>query len=69
VAPERLLAFAGGASSFTLAGTPADRDAPVAEAGLDWQATRDLSVGVSYQGQIGSQAQEHGLRGNLTWRF
>jgi uncharacterized protein with beta-barrel porin domain len=46
-----------------------DRNALVAEAGLDWRATEDLSLGVAYRGQIGSRAQDHAVTGNLTWRF
>jgi fibronectin-binding autotransporter adhesin len=69
VEPEMLLAFAGGASAFTVAGAPIDRDALVAEAGLDWQASAALSLGIFYSGQIGERAQEHALKGNLVWRF
>ncbi|HEV2564924.1 MAG TPA: autotransporter outer membrane beta-barrel domain-containing protein, partial [Microvirga sp.] len=69
VEPQMLLAFAGGASAFTVAGVPIDRDALVAEAGLDWQASDALSLGVSYSGQISERAQDHALKGNLTWRF
>ncbi len=64
-----LLAFAGEASAFTVAGAPIDRDALVAEAGLDWQASEAISLGVAYSGQIGSRAQDHALKGNLVWRF
>ncbi|MFC4174540.1 autotransporter domain-containing protein [Microvirga sp. GCM10011540] len=64
-----LLAFAGGASPFTVGGVPVDRDALVAEAGLDWQASEAVSLGVSYQGQIGSRAQDHAVKGSFTWRF
>ncbi|MCB5175930.1 autotransporter outer membrane beta-barrel domain-containing protein [Microvirga lenta] len=67
--PTALMAFSGGASSFTVAGTPVDRDALVGEAGLDWQAGRDISLGISYEGQIGSRAQEHTLKGSFVWRF
>jgi fibronectin-binding autotransporter adhesin len=69
VQPDMLLAFAGGTSVFTAAGAPIDRDALVAEAGLDWQASDTVSLGVAYRGQIGNQAQEHALTGNLIWRF
>ncbi|WP_205790266.1 autotransporter outer membrane beta-barrel domain-containing protein [Microvirga makkahensis] len=67
--PAALMAFSGGASSFTVAGTPVDRDALVAEAGLDWQAGRDISLGISYEGQIGSRAQDHTVKGSFVWRF
>jgi outer membrane autotransporter protein len=69
VNPAALLAFAGGASVFTVSGTPIDRNALVAEAGLDWWATRDISLGMAYSGQIGSRAQDHALKGNFNWRF
>ncbi|WP_194164590.1 autotransporter domain-containing protein [Microvirga thermotolerans] len=69
VAPEARLAFAGAGVPFTVAGAPVDRDALVAEAGLDWQAAAAVTLGVAYAGQIGTRAQEHALKGNLTWRF
>jgi outer membrane autotransporter protein len=69
VEPAALLAFAGGASAFTVSGIPVDRNALAVEAGLDWQATQDISLGVAYSGQIGSHAQDHALKGNFTWRF
>ncbi|MCB8823532.1 autotransporter outer membrane beta-barrel domain-containing protein, partial [Microvirga rosea] len=69
VVPSTLLAFAGGASPFAVSGVPVDRDALVAEAGLSWQASRSVSLGASYAGQIGARAQEHSLKGNLTWMF
>jgi uncharacterized protein with beta-barrel porin domain len=69
VDPTVPLAFAGGASSLAAAGMPIDRDALVAEVGLDWQATRDMSLKIAYLGQVGSRAQEHSVKGSLTWRF
>ena len=69
VEPEALLAFRDGAQAFTVAGVPVDRDAMIAEVGLDWQVTKDISVGASYTGQVGQAAQDHALKGNLTWRF
>lgn len=69
VDPSALLAFSGGASAFMVAGIPVDRDALVAEAGLDWQMGRDMTLGVSYAGQIGQRAQAHAMKGNFTWRF
>ncbi|WP_322883832.1 autotransporter domain-containing protein [Microvirga lotononidis] len=69
VEPEALLAFSGGATAFTVAGTPIDRNALVAEAGLDWQASDTISLGIAYSGQVGKRIQEHALKGNLVWRF
>ncbi|MGO4573995.1 autotransporter domain-containing protein [Microvirga sp. 2TAF3] len=69
VNPTALLAFSGGASAFTVSGTPIDNNTLVAEAGLDWQINNDATLGVSYFGRIGSLAQEHALKGNFIWRF
>ena len=69
VNPSALVAFSGGVSSFDVAGVPIDRDALVAEAGLDWQIGNDMTLGVSYAGQIGERAQVHAVKGNFTWRF
>jgi uncharacterized protein with beta-barrel porin domain len=44
-----------------------DRDALVAEAGLGWQASDTISLGVSYSGQIGSGPQDHTLKGSFVW--
>jgi len=69
VEPESLLALAGGASPFTVSGVPVDRDALLAEAGLDWQTSNGVSLGIAYSGQIGTRAQDHTLKGNFIWRF
>jgi outer membrane autotransporter protein len=69
IAPEALLAFAGGISPFAVSGVPVDRNALVAEAGLDWAIAGDMTLGVAYTGQVGSRAQTHALKGNFTWRF
>lgn len=66
VVPQSLLALAGGASLFTVTGTPLDRYALVAEAGLDWQASEALSLVVAYAGEIGERVQEHSIKGHLT---
>jgi outer membrane autotransporter protein len=69
VNPSALLAFSGGVSAFNVAGVPIDRDALVAEAGLDWQIDKNMTLGVSYSGQIGERAQEHAVKGNFSWHF
>jgi fibronectin-binding autotransporter adhesin len=69
VNPTALLAFSGAASAFDIAGIPINRDALVAEAGLDWQIGEDMTLGVSYAGQIGRRAQEHAVKANFSWRF
>ncbi|MBN8941908.1 MAG: autotransporter domain-containing protein [Rhizobiales bacterium] len=68
VRPEATLAFAGG-SPFSVAGQPIARDALVIEAGLDMTLGRAVTVGISYGGQIARGVTDHGLKGNLVWKF
>ncbi|WP_159589746.1 autotransporter domain-containing protein [Chelativorans xinjiangense] len=68
VTPETHLAFAGG-SSFAIKGTPIAKNAAVLEAGLDINLSEKATVGLTYQGQLASDAQEHGFNGKLTVRF
>ncbi|KFC62385.1 putative Outer membrane autotransporter barrel domain protein [Bosea sp. LC85] len=63
-----VLAFTSG-TPFGIAGLPIARDALVTEAGLDYALASDITLGVSYSGQISRDAQDHGLKGNFTWRF
>ena len=69
VVPRALLAFATAGSQFSTAGVPIDRDALVAGAGIDWKVAPGVTVGVSYAGQVGNRAEDHGARGNVVWRF
>ncbi|MFE0015937.1 autotransporter domain-containing protein [Mesorhizobium sp. NPDC059054] len=58
-----------GSDAFTVAGAPIARDAAVLEAGLDFAIAPAASLGVSYQGQIGTQSRDHGFRADLSVRF
>jgi fibronectin-binding autotransporter adhesin len=69
VVPSVLLAFQGGAQAFSVSGVPIDRDAFVAEAGLDCALTSMLSVGVSYSGQFGQRAIDNAFNGNVNLRW
>nr|WP_246252799.1 autotransporter domain-containing protein [Mesorhizobium camelthorni] len=68
VTPLSSFAFAG-SDPFTIAGTPIAEDALVLEAGVDFGLTEKASLGVSYFGQIGDGAQDHGFRADLTVKF
>ncbi len=69
VNPTALLAFTAGSTPFAVAGAPLDRDALVSEAGLDYRATSAITLGVSYQGQIGARAEDHAVKGRFEVRF
>src|SRR5262249_21940144 len=68
VTPTSLLAFARG-HVFSIAGVPVARDSAAVEAGLDVAVARNVSVGLSYVGQIASHAQDHDIKGNVNWKF
>ena len=55
--------------SFTVAGAPIDQDAVVAEAGLDYRASANLTLGVSYSGQAGDRASDNAVKGRMEYRF
>lgn len=69
VVPKALLAFGAGQTGFLVAGVPINRDALVAQAGLDWAFSPAATLGVSYTGQAGERAQDHAVKGNFTYRF
>ncbi|MDZ5452017.1 autotransporter domain-containing protein [Labrys sedimenti] len=68
VKPLSIQAFAGGAA-FTVAGVPIARNAAVVSAGIDMAVSRNTSLGLSYDGQFASSAQQHGFKANLSVRF
>ncbi len=67
--PAALLAFRGGSSAFRTAGAPLARDAAVASVGLDWLVAPGTLVGLSYDGQLGRRAQDHAVKGSLSYRW
>ena len=69
VVPSVLLVFQGGAQSFSVAGIPIDRDAFLAEAGVNYAVTSALTVGLSYSGQFGQRAYDNAFKGHLNLSF
>ncbi|MBV9751725.1 MAG: autotransporter domain-containing protein, partial [Hyphomicrobiales bacterium] len=69
VVPSVLLAFQGGVQSFSIAGIPIDRDAFVAEAGLDYAVTSSVRVGLSSSAQIGNRASDYAFKGHIEVSF
>jgi len=68
VTPLATFAFTGG-SAFTVAGVPIARNAALVEAGLDLAITPGATLGLSYTGQLATDAQDHAFKGNLAVRF
>ena len=70
VTPTSTLAFkSGGGTSFEIAGVPIARDALLAQAGLDVALARGTTLGLGYDGQIGSTFQDHSIKGRLRVTF
>lgn len=66
--PLASVAFTGG-GAFGISGLPLDEDAAVLEAGLDFALSPMSTLGISYEGQIGSEAQSHTARLNFAISF
>ncbi|HEV7259245.1 MAG TPA: autotransporter domain-containing protein [Bosea sp. (in: a-proteobacteria)] len=68
VDPETTLAFAG-SNAFTVAGLPIAKNAALVEAGLDFAVGKNTTVGLSYTGQLATDARDHAFKANLAVRF
>jgi subtilase-type serine protease len=68
VNPTSTFAFSGG-DTFTGAGTPVSRNAAIIDAGLSSDVSSNLTIDVSYVGQIGGRSNDQGLRGSAVLRF
>ncbi|NLC35433.1 MAG: autotransporter domain-containing protein [Alcaligenaceae bacterium] len=66
--PKARHGFSAGAA-FTVAGAPIAKDSAVIEAGVDLNLAPNTTFGLSYAGQLGSPARDHGVKANLTIRF
>jgi fibronectin-binding autotransporter adhesin len=68
VTPKSTHALSAG-DAFTIAGVPIARNSFVIEAGLNLNLTPEATFGLSYTGQIASDAQDHGFKANVSVRF
>ncbi|MNE73836.1 Extracellular serine protease precursor [compost metagenome] len=62
------MAFAGG-GAFSVSGVPVARNTAVLELGLDMALQRNLTLGLAYSGQAGSDYREQGVKAQLLWKF
>lgn len=69
VTPNATLAFASGSLPFTVAGAPIGRNAALVSAALDYRATANMVLGISYDGAISDQGQDNALSARLTVQF
>ena len=69
VTPSAALAFASTGAAFTVAGVPIARDSALVDAGFDVDVNANARLGIGYVGQLASEAQDHGVKGNFRVRF
>ncbi|MFI5015686.1 MAG: autotransporter domain-containing protein, partial [Hyphomicrobiales bacterium] len=69
VDPTALMAFRGSPAPFSIAGAPIDRNAFLAETGLDYALSPNLTIGASYFGQYGTRAKDSAVKAKLEARF
>jgi outer membrane autotransporter protein len=67
--PTTTLTFRNTGAAFGIWGVPIARDAALIEAGGDLQLSAQTKVGIFYVGQLATNAQDHSVKGNFTWRF
>lgn len=67
--PETRFTFAGGASQFTISGSPIARDAVVVEGGLGVELNERTRLDLTYSGQISGRTEDHAAEGRITLRF
>lgn len=68
VSPTSTFEF-NGSDPFSIGGAPIAKDTALLEAGLSTDLSRNVSIGLFYQGQFGGGTQSQGARGNLTIKF
>jgi subtilase-type serine protease len=69
VTPNAVMAFQVAPAPFTIAGVPIARDSLLAEAGVDLAIARNVTVGLSYVGQVGNTVTDHAAKGKFSWAF
>jgi len=67
--PQARTAFVTGTTPSVVFAAPIDREAFVAEAGLDWRISQATALGLTYSAAIGERSRDHALKGRVEMRF
>jgi outer membrane autotransporter protein len=67
--PQARTAFVAGTTAAAVFAAPIDREALVAEAGLDWRISQATALGLTYSAAIGERSRDHALKGRVEMRF
>jgi len=69
VTPDAALTFQSTGVPFGILAAPIAPDAALVDAGGDLQLSAQMKVGVAYFGQLASNARDHSVKANFSWRF
>ncbi|MCP4732882.1 MAG: hypothetical protein GY873_01700, partial [Bosea sp.] len=67
--PQARTAFVAGTTPATVFAARIDREALIAEAGLDWRLSQATALGLTYSAAIGERSRDHALKGRVEMRF
>ncbi|CAN7142283.1 autotransporter domain-containing protein [Bosea sp. LjRoot90] len=67
--PQAKTAFALGTTPARVFAAKIDREALVAEAGLDWRISSATALGLTYSAAIGERSRDHALKGRVEMKF
>ncbi|CAD5251754.1 Outer membrane autotransporter barrel domain-containing protein [Bosea sp. 62] len=67
--PQARTAFVAGTTPAQVFAARIDREALVAEAGLDWRISSATALGLTYSAAIGERSRDHALKGRVEMRF
>ena len=67
--PQARTAFVAGTTPSVVFASRIDREALVAEAGLDWRISQATALGLTYSAAIGERSRDHALKGRVEMRF
>jgi subtilase-type serine protease len=69
VTPAVAVSFLASGQSFVVSGVPLARDSALVDAGVDLRVRPNITIGLSYVGQLSGNVQDHAAKGKFTWAF
>jgi subtilase-type serine protease len=69
VTPAVAVSFLASGQSFVVSGVPLARDSALIDAGVDLRVRPNITIGLSYVGQLSGNVQDHAAKGKFTWAF
>jgi subtilase-type serine protease len=69
VTPTVAASFLASGQGFVVSGVPLAHDSALVDAGVDLRVRPNITVGVSYVGQLAGNVQDHAVKGKFSWAF